>query len=180
MKLEDFIKNNRGAFDDKEVPGRLWNTIERSLPVKGRATLWNSVVLWRAAAIVFMIVSAGLFMSTIREVKPGGASHSSEVSLNEFKDVEAFYFRQISDKERLIDEYNKLEGLNGFTQDFHQLEAMYLVLREELKKHPSKEVKDALELNLLIRINLLNQQLHNLENEYGDPAEERDEVSGNS
>jgi hypothetical protein len=40
---------------------------------------------------------------------------------------------------------------------------MYSVLKEEMKNHPSQKVKDALVLNLLVRIDLLNQQLHNLE-----------------
>ena len=49
------------------------------------------------------------------------------------------------------------------TQDFQKLDAMYQVLREEMKNHPSEKVKDALVLNLLIRIDLLNQQIKKLE-----------------
>jgi hypothetical protein len=45
-----------------------------------------------------------------------------------------------------------------------KLDAMYEVLKEELKKNPSNEdVKDALTLNLLIRIDLLNEQLRAVE-----------------
>jgi hypothetical protein len=40
---------------------------------------------------------------------------------------------------------------------------MYHVLKEEMKSHPSQKVKDALVLNLLVRIDLLNQQLHKIE-----------------
>ena len=85
---------------------------------------------------------------------------------SEFDDVEAFYIRQISEKVEMIDEFQKSEGLNGFTHDFQQLEAMYMVLKEEMKTSPSQKVKDALVLNLLVRIDLLNQQLHKLEKEY--------------
>lgn len=63
----------------------------------------------------------------------------------------------------MIREFQESEGLNGFTHDFQQLEAMYLVLKEEMKVRPSQKVKDALVLNLLVRIDLLNQQLHRLE-----------------
>jgi hypothetical protein len=66
----------------------------------------------------------------------------------------------------MIDEFQKSEGLNGFTHDFQQLEAMYMVLKEEMKTTPSQKVKDALVLNLLVRIDLLNQQLHKLEKEF--------------
>jgi hypothetical protein len=43
---------------------------------------------------------------------------------------------------------------------------MYMVLKEEMKASPSEKVKDALVLNLLVRIDLLNQRLHKLETEY--------------
>ena len=93
--------------------------------------------------------------------------------LQEFSDVEAFYVQQISNKVQMIDQINGNEGLNGFTHDFRQLEAMYLVLKEEMKTRPSKKVKDALVLNLLVRINLLNKHLKQLEDErIGEEGEE--------
>jgi hypothetical protein len=51
---------------------------------------------------------------------------------------------------------------------------MYNVLREELKNHPSKQVKDALVLNLLVRINLLNQQLYKLDDGEKQQAESKE------
>jgi len=40
---------------------------------------------------------------------------------------------------------------------------MYLVLKDEMKKRPSQDVRDALVLNLLVRIDLINQQLNKLD-----------------
>jgi hypothetical protein len=86
------------------------------------------------------------------------------IAMNEFKDIESFYITQISEKVDLLKEYDENEtGLNGYTNDFHQLEAMYQVLKEEMRNRPSQKVKDALVLNLLIRIDLLNKQLHKIE-----------------
>ncbi len=51
----------------------------------------------------------------------------------------------------------------SFTQDLEKLDAMYQVLREQMKSHPSEKIKDALILNMLVRIDLLNQQIENLE-----------------
>ena len=76
----------------------------------------------------------------------------------------------------MIDEFKESDGLNGFTHDFQQLEAMYLVLKEEMKTRPSQKVKDALVLNLLVRIDLLNQHLQRLEEEVG-PKEEQGETT---
>jgi hypothetical protein len=169
-KLENFIRNNRSDFEDREPSEKVWKRVEQSLSFSNRS-LWNSVGLWRAAAVVFMALSVYLLLPK------DAAPKQNEIALKEFTDVEAFYVEQISEKVQLIDEFQRSEGLNGFTQDFQQLEAMYQVLKEEMKNRPSKEVKDALVLNLLVRIDLLNQQLHKLEKEYKPTEEEKPKVT---
>jgi hypothetical protein len=162
-ELEDFIGKNRKAFDDQEPSEKVWSIIERSLGFQRHASLWNSVALWRAAAVIFMAVTAFLLL-------PKDQSAKQQLALKEFSDVENFYIQQISEKTDMIEEFKRSDGLNGFTNDFRQLEAMYLVLKDEMKNHPSQKVKDALVLNLLVRIDLLNQQIHRLENqEYKEP-----------
>jgi hypothetical protein len=81
----------------------------------------------------------------------------------EFMDLETFYSSQIAEKVALINDIDALGENDPFTQDFQKLDAMYQVLREEMKNHPSEKVKDALVLNLLVRIDLLNQQIKKLE-----------------
>jgi hypothetical protein len=168
-QLEDFIRQNKSAFDDKEPSDRSWKKIESSLSFQKKTSLWNSVAMWRAAAIIFMAASAFLLLSK------GGKVRTDATALNEFTDVEAFYIKQITEKEDIIGSFARNEGLNGFTRDFEQLEAMYSVLKEEMKTRPSEKVKDALVLNLLIRIDLLNQQLHKLEK--GDESKPEEEES---
>jgi len=169
-QLDDFIQKNRAGFDDKEPSEKVWKNIESSLTFASK-NRWNAVVWWRAAAIIFMALSAYLLMP-----KQVTKSQTSELAASEFSDVEAFYVQQISEKVELIDGFQKNEGLNGFTQDFKQLEAMYMILKEEMKSTPSQKVKDALVLNLLVRINLLNQQLYKLDQEYGKKEKKDEEV----
>lgn len=162
-ELEDFITKNRDAFDDQEVPRDAWPVIRSRIGFRA-PSLWNSVVIWRAAAILFMVTTGYFFVSTTLTKKAiSREADASSVALTEFHDVEQFYIQQISDKVKLIDNFKRADGLNGFTHDFHQLEAMYMVLKEEMKSSPSEKVKDAMVLNLLVRIDLLNQQLHKLE-----------------
>lgn len=170
-KLAEFIRQNRGEFDDKEPSEKVWSKIETTMIFSSRSW-WNSVGLWRAAAILFMAFSIYLLMP-----KPIVKSPSADLAASEFNDVEAFYFKQITEKVEMIDDFKKNEGLNGFTQDFQQLEAMYMILKEEMKSQPSEKVKDALVLNLLVRIDLLNQQLHKLDNEYGKTDKKKDEAA---
>jgi hypothetical protein len=169
-QIEDFIQQNRSAFDDKEPSEKVWNGVERALTFSN-ISWWNSVMLWRAAAVVFMTLSLYLLIPKEQSQK------QNELALKEFTDVENFYFEQISEKVELIGSFERNEGLNGFTRDFEQLEAMYMVLKEEMKTHPSKKVKDALVLNLLVRIDLLNQQLHKLEKDDKPEAKDRPKAS---
>lgn len=159
-KLKDFIDSNRAAFDDREPAEKVWKGIDAAMG-QSRGDWWNSLTLWRAAAVVFMALSVYLLVP--KKIVP--VSNSS-VALKEFKDVEAFYVEQISEKVEMIDEFQKNEELENFTHDFQQLEAMYMVLKEEMHNHPTAKVKDALVLNLLVRIDLLNQRLHSLEKGY--------------
>jgi hypothetical protein len=170
-RLEDFIQQNRNAFDDKDPSEKIWTGVERALTFSS-SSWWNSVMLWRAAAVIFMVLSVYLL------IPKDGSRKQNELALKEFTDVENFYAEQISEKVELIGSFQRNEGLNGFTHDFQQLEAMYLVLKEEMKTHPTQKVKDALVLNLLVRIDLLNQQLHKLEKGY--KTEEEDKPKANT
>jgi len=170
-QLDDFIRKNREGFDDKEPSEKVWRNIESSMKFNTPNNRGNGFVWWRAAAIFFMALSAYLLVP-----KQVIKSQTSELVASEFSDVEEFYVKQISEKVELIDGFQKNEGLNGFTQDFKQLEAMYMILKEEMKSSPSEKVKDALVLNLLVRINLLNQQLYKLDQEYGKTEKKDEEV----
>ncbi|MBX2966948.1 MAG: hypothetical protein KF845_12455 [Cyclobacteriaceae bacterium] len=153
-KLEEFVQANRQAFDDRKPSERVWKNVSRKL--FGSQTS-ASLIFWRAAAVFFMALSAYLLYPRLA---PGA---DNQVALKELQDVEKFYFREIADKVEMIESYHGEPNLNGFTNDFKQLEAMYEVLKEEMRIRPSKKVKEALVLNLLIRIDLLNQQLYKLD-----------------
>lgn len=167
--LEEFIRRNRDAFDDQEAPATVWSRISSNLNLSENRRWWNNLVLWKAAAVIFMCASV-YFAISGKQSQP----ESDALALNEFKDVEAFYISEISEKVELIESIAGGDGTDDLTHDFKQLEAMYLVLKEELRTRPSKKVKDALVLNLLVRINLLNQQLQRIEEEYAEEEKARE------
>jgi hypothetical protein len=154
--LSEFVKNNREAFDDKEPSQRVWKQIESAIPVAKQVSFWNSLVVWRAAAMAFFCLSLYMLFT-----KPAKNNHLAQAS--DFNDVEIFYSRQIEEKVRFISELEATDDSDTFSQDFQKLDAMYQVLLEEMKTKPSEKVKDALVLNLLVRIDLLNQQIKKLE-----------------
>ena len=154
--LEDFIREQRDPLSQREPSDRVWRKIESALGQ--RAGFWQSVVVWRAAAAVFFALSVWLLVA-----KPGVTINPEVARLQgEFRDVESFYKQQIAEKVALIEHFDT-EGDDQFTQDLQKLDAMYQVLLEEMRKKPSQQVKDALVLNLLVRVDLLNQQIQRLE-----------------
>ncbi len=158
-RLKDFIDKNRDEFDDKEPSERVWARVAADLRQGVPGKRWmTSVSIWRAAAILFFGISVYLFTSNTSTPK-------REVSKlqTEFKDLESFYGDQIAEKVAFIDKLETGYEDDQFTQDVQKLDAMYEVLREEMKTSPSEKVKDALILNMLIRIDLLNQQIKKLE-----------------
>jgi hypothetical protein len=152
MDLKDFIDSHRQEFDNREPSDRVWPNVERATSRKPGIRL-TEIWIWRAAAILFFGLSLYLFAAPKREVS--GLQR-------DFKDIESFYSQQIAEKVDFID---KLEGYEDdqFSQDLKKLDAMYEVLREQMKASPSAKVKDALILNMLVRIDLLNQQIQKLE-----------------
>lgn len=155
-RIEEFIRKHRDSFDDQVPAESVWNRIEEKLP-STPPSLWNRLSVWRAAAVLFMGLSLYLAL------RPAASVNTDQQAIREFADVEKYYNDQIARTVQLIDTYGSKEGLNGFTQDLHQLEAMYLVLKEEMERNPSAKVRDALVLNLLVRIDLLTQQLQKLD-----------------
>ncbi len=157
-RMRKFFESNREAFDDKAPSPGVWNRIDRALFGSSRVSLWHSVKVWRAAAVVLL----GLLVVQFWGPRINVPSREDRAAQQEFVDVESYYSAQISQKVAMIHGDDAFQD-DQFTQDLEKLEAMYAVLSEEMKRRPSQKVKDALVLNMLVRIDLLNQQLQLLE-----------------
>jgi len=159
--LGKFVNENRDAFDSQTPPESAWNKIQATLPKASKQIFWNSVTFWRAAALILFGLSAYLVVS-----KNYSRPNKQEIAeIQGFNDLEIYYSSQISEKMDMVHRYQSSTGLteDEITQNLKKLEAMYLVLKDELKRKPSQDVRDALVLNLLIRIDLINQQLNKLD-----------------
>jgi len=156
--LKNFIHQHRDEFDDKQPSDATWSKIESGLP-KQKTSFLSNVQVWRAAALLFFTLSVFLYFSGNYQT-----SRSDRAKLQvEFNDLERFYNSQIADKVELISNISEFNDEESFAQDLEKLDAMYQVLREQMKTNPSEKIKDALILNMLVRIDLLNQQIKSLE-----------------
>ncbi len=161
MSIKEFIDKNRGGFDVQLPPQEAWQKIERALPQAAKQAFWNSVSFWRMAAAILLGLSAYLFVA-----KDYSRPNKKEMAeLQGFSDLELYYSGQINEKMDLVHRYQIQTGLmeDEVTQNLKKLEAMYLVLKNQMKRRPTQVVRDALVLNLLVRIDLINQQLNKLD-----------------
>ncbi|ELR69369.1 hypothetical protein C900_05059 [Fulvivirga imtechensis AK7] len=161
--LEKFIRQNRGEFDDKQPSDRVWNSVYKKLNGESNPSFnW----IWKAAAILFFLTSSFMFYKLRFDGQADAVAISKQQLNEDFKTVESYYVQKISEKKELIYDFEENSvNVNGvFEQDLQKLEAMYEVLKDELRENPSKKVVDALILNLLVRVDILNAQLQELEN----------------
>lgn len=158
--LKEYIQKNREAFDTRLPSDKVWKSIASSLPEMKQHTLWNSLVMWRIASVLFLSLSVYFFAT--RQVSTVKKSEVVKMQ-TEFTDQELFYNNEIAEKVAFIEDFSDSEEHKRFAQDFKKLDAMYQVLGEEMKAKPSEKVRDALILNMLVRIDLLNQQIKRLE-----------------
>ena len=157
--LKEFMDANRDGFDNKQPNQTAWTKIEAGLS-SHRTRWWNMVSVWRAAAIILFGLSSYLLITRTAPINKTNRQLASE-----FKDLDAFYSNQITEKAELVSQFQIEQGETDdeVTQNIQKLEAMYQVLKTEMRQRPSQDVKDALVLNLLVRIDLLNQHLNKLD-----------------
>jgi hypothetical protein len=170
-KMQQFVKDNRAAFDDKEPSDMLWHKIDEKLKATDRFQ-W----VWKVAAVVFFCTSLVLFFS--RPSDPVELMVQKEKVAEDFEDIESFYFQMISERKDIIYDYKEPNEILevDFEQDLQKLDAMYQVLKDELKTNPSKKVVEALILNLLVRIDVLNEKIDELDHD----GEKKEEVVENA
>ena len=162
-KLEKFIRDNRELFDDKTPDKSVWSKIEKEIDGDHKKKHIDFTFVWKAAAVFFFGVSAYLLfqLNNSRDNADLYPELSTTDIIEEFKETEAFYIAQISEKRASIEaiDHIKPDLATSFQQDIHKLDSMYNELKKELDRDSNEQVINALVQNLQIRIEILNQQL---------------------
>ncbi len=164
-KLEQFIKENRGAMDPMEPPKGLWDKISKENK-PGKSKTFNLNYLWKAAAIVFFAITLGLWLQQQENINQKGQVADKNSPEIELAQVEQYYNSLISKKINTLvtDESLSAEVEKKFLQDVEKLDAAYQQLKQQLEHTSNEKIKDAMIVNLQMRIELLNQQLEILNN----------------
>ena len=178
--LEKFIRKNRGDFDDADPSNKVWENIERSLPVKKEAKRFTirDIYKWSAAAAIFFITLTSVYFLFIK--KPGGndpektstVKTGAEVNsprLDNFNSISIEYAAAFKEAEQAVEVRQKElrvaiandpELYRKFQQDLNTLDSSYRVLREQASQSINGDVIiKAMIQNLQLQSELLGRQL---------------------
>jgi len=153
-KIEKFIIENRQDFNSDRPGKDVWRNIESSLGWQEKVGI---SILWKAAAVFFFALSSFLLFE-----RQGSSEYPQQIAIDQdFSVIEQFYVSQINDMKDEIDILltSDIDVDDNFKEYLGKLDAMYLVLKDNFSQNPSREVIDALVLNLIMKIDLLNEKL---------------------
>ena len=165
--LEDFISDNRDAFDTYEPGNNVWKAIEDELPGKKKKPLivlttwtrWSSV----AAAIIIIASSVYYFsQGSLKDNNPVVAKPAGNDLPAEYSEELYHFTKLIELKHKQLQKIEKEqpELYRQFAGDISKLDSNYQALRKELPGNPNQEVLiQAMIGNLKWQIDLLNEQL---------------------
>ncbi len=166
MKLEDFIQQHRGEFEEEGPGPGVWAALEKELPVKQKARVISMMARhwWKAAILVALVANAGIlltFLQTKKEVA---------VVIPEMQEMEQFYTTRIEQKLGELKQIPAAElGLDSTTRKELELRnETYMMLEKELEGNPGNErIRSAMIRYYQMKLELLDKILeeHSKHNE---------------
>ena len=163
-RLEEFVKNNRGDFDQLEPSPEVWKKIKTntSKPISFRLLRVSMRV---AAAAVVLLVTSFFVLNLTDSNKNNFALNTDDPELQKLIEAEAFYAHEVSDKLKEIRKcyYTNPELKTEIENDLTELQEMYTNLKTNLKDNISnKAVIEAMIENNRYRLKLVNDVLEQI------------------
>jgi len=160
-RLEKFIKSHREEMDDKSPSEELWKSIESEIKTDaGQIKISKSVIFWRAAAVILLLISSWLVIDKLNQSNPGNDEAIIAATNPQLTEAENYYISLIAEKKKEISVMSEKYDLGAdFLNEIDALDSMYAVLKQDLHQGDEEQLVDAMILNLQFRIEILNKQL---------------------
>jgi hypothetical protein len=165
-KLEKYILDHRGSFDDLEPDPSVWDRVEKPKAPVIRIN-WKDIA-WKAAAVVAIFTASYFFHDymasrnqSIEKQMSRNIKNASPI-VKELIEAEAYYSSQISMKQ---DEIFRLTTTNPevrheINMEMVDLDRVYSELKEDLKDNAdNEEVIEAMIQNYRLKLDILEEML---------------------
>ena len=178
-RLEEFIIENRGAFD-KEVPSlKVWAHIDQQLEKK-QAPRIRRMRFLRAAAAIALVLTAGcaigFYLNGVSSSDPVAERSLADVA-PEFAELEQYYASQVSLK---MQELATFQHADAVQSDMQQLDELFQELATELDKAPEgaeERIINAMIDNYQTRLEILERVLEKIQSTNQPLNSESNEIS---
>ena len=166
-RLEDFIRQHKNDFDDREPDTDLWQQIEKRLPQqlktsKPKKSFSLGFVLRVAAGIILVMAAGFIFYLQKQHRQPVDLAQINP----EFARMQTRYAAEVESKRTELKAVAKTdpELYREFNSVLVDMDKNYKKLNQELPNSPNQErVLRAMIRNLKVQTELLNQQLQVIE-----------------
>ena len=162
-RLEEFIKNNREAFDRHEPSEKVWKNI--SCATRDTKMVRLPLQFVRVAAVLTIIVATTVLLTKTGIFPSGKQAETGDPELRELMEAEAFYAHQVNGKLKEIQKcyYTFPELKDEIESDLNELEMMYNELKVDLKENiANKTVIEAMIENNRNRLKLVDEVLEQI------------------
>jgi hypothetical protein len=175
--LEKFMNNNRKDFDSENPSAKVWENIEKNVPVKKNDKVFSikDIYKWSAAAAVLFIALTSAYFLIIRKpaievvvktekaIDPNtGNQNDIGIIAPEFASEAKQFYRIIETKQQELKSMTKDQPnlYNQFAMDLSTLDSSYRVLKNQAAITPNRDVIiKAMMQNLQLQAELLSRQL---------------------
>lgn len=187
-RLEEFIAENREAFDFYEPADAVWEKIEKNKK-SSRVVRFNyRTVLVRVAAVIVIFFGSYYVHDFMQKRNNNKIALKSRIEENliiipELVETEAYYASQVSDRLNELKAYtaNYPEIEEDVRYDLNELDSVYAELKRDLKDNVANdEVIEALIQNYRLKLKILEDLLYQLKqtnpDSHRDKNTEQDEI----
>jgi hypothetical protein len=170
-RLEDFIKNNKEAFDAHEPNPEVWDKIIiNESNTKGKKISFIRIA-WRAAAVIAIFVISYFIHDMISNTNKNATQITEDIITDEcivpddIIEAEAYYVQQVNQKLTELDNYTQDDPdiQAEIEYDFNELDSIYIELKNDLCDNiDNEEVVDAMIQNYRMKLQILEDILMHL------------------
>ena len=156
-EIEDFIRNNKSAFDTEEPGGQLWAKMEQEL--NKREQKKPNTRLWISIAASLLVVFGIAYMYTQKGQRNGNTLAQVNPSQAQKQVQFTSLIEQKTDSLQVYAADNP-ELYQKFSTDLEHIQTDYDLLKKDLAKSPNQEfIIRAMEKNLELQLQVVSQQL---------------------
>ena len=168
-RLDDFIDNNRDAFDDEMPSVKVWENIEtivcKTNPKQNKIVPF---IKWSIGAAALLLLSFSVYWlinknkKVTPEIVASSNNNTDTVSIVDAPELNQFtQMINVKQEELKVMAKEQPELYQRFAKDITQLDSSYLILKKQWGLTPNTEVLvEAMIQNLQLQLNVLNQQLN--------------------